>query len=143
MNIPMNIIFLTIGTMLNKIPKFSYSKGNTKNYITPYSISVIESQICLLLYSYILLNNKEKERKGGIAEIWNELLTILEFYLKNSKISNTMCWLYEILNMMVNKYPIAITNDESIKKRAIDLYYNLNKKLMDISFNGKFESVYE
>ena len=44
---------------------------------------------------------------------------------------------------MVNKYPIAITNDESIKKRAIDLYYNLNKKLMDISFNGKFESVYE
>ena len=147
MNIPLNIIFLNIATILNKSVKYNYSKGNSKNLLTPYTISVFESQICHFIYSYVLLHNFDKSSKDAnsqIIDIWNELIPIFEYYLKNSKIAYTICWLYEILNIMVNKYPIMRTSDEpNIKKRVIDIYNSLNKKLCDIAFFGKFDSVYE
>lgn len=147
MNIPLNIIFLNLATILNKSAKINYSKGNSKNLLTPYTTSVTESQMCHFIYSYVLLYNfdkSSKDAKSQLIDIWNELIPIFEYYLKNSKIAYTICWLYEILNIMVNKYPIIKTSDEpNIKKRVSDIYNSLNKKLFDIAFFGKFDSVYE
>ena len=107
----MNIIFYCINQLLiSKLkPSENKSKKGKKNNSTIYDNSLFEAKIFHFIYSYILLNpiNDKKE----ITEIWKEINNIFYTIIKNSKILYTYCWLYEIMQISLDKFPISNIDD--------------------------------
>lgn len=141
LKIPFHILLLTLSKWISNFEKKAqYTKSKDKNLQTPYPISLYECRFCQFLYAYILLNNNESDLNS--QEIWVEMYTVLYEIVSHTKISYTLCWIYEVLRLMVVKYPIGKL-DHNTKKNLNALVDSLNKKLFDISFHKKFDSYYE
>ena len=147
MNVPLNIILYCINQLLiNKLKNMDnknkkYKKDpKTKMFMTPYEYSLYEAKIFHFIYSYILLNPIYDQKE--ITEIWKELTNIFYTIINNSKIIYTFCWLYEVMQLSLDKFQIKfIDNNETIK--SINETFNIvTTKLMEASFDNKFDSLY-
>ena len=142
MNIPMNIIFYCINQLLiSKLkPSENKLKKGKKNNSTIYDNSLFEAKIFHFIYSYILLNpiNDKKE----ITEIWKEINNIFYTIIKNSKILYTYCWLYEIMQISLDKFPISNIDDFWVIRSMNDTFSTITTKLMEAAFDNKTENTY-
>ena len=149
LEIPLNIILYCLGKIIQKNIK---SRGNIykkhsifKCLSTPYDISLFDSKLFHFLYSYILLNpsNNNNDKFQETNEIWKELVNILNTVMNDSKIIYTHCWLYEIMELTLEKYKIIETRDNSdIIKKISNIFYYITNKLMESAFNDKPDSKY-
>ena len=151
MDIPMDVILCCIGIYLQKTFAHNgkvYTKGkvnNVKCYITPLDISIKEAKLFHFLYSYILLNpprvTKKKDEKIE-NEIYKELYNIISNTLNESKILNSFCWLYEILQITLQRFSLDNVDSREIKNGIESVFNNLTNKLMDAAFSQKTDSQY-
>ena len=149
MDIPMDVILCCIGIYLQK--NFAnnskiYIKDNSKKYfITPIGESIKEAKIFHFIYSYILLNpprtEKKKEEKLE-TEIYKELINIISMTLYESKIINSFCWLYEILQISLQRFSLDKVDSREIKNGVENQFYYLTTKLLDAAFLRKTDSKY-
>ena len=144
MNVPVNIILYCINQILtNKLkpldPKTKKGKKETKNIIS-YENSLYEAKIFHFIYSYILLNPIYD--KNEITEIWKEMTSIFYTIIKNSKILYTYCWLYEIMQISLDKFQINLIDDFWVIRSMNDTFSVITNKLMEASFDNKTESIY-
>ena len=159
LEIPLNIILYCIGKILQKNIKNknnNYKKDPIHKCIsTPYDISLFESKLFHFLYSYILLNPTTTEKsdkmkmsdfeqkESEISEIWKEMIIIINCAMYDSKILYTHCWLYEIMELTLEKYKISDINENSDIKKKINIIFNyITNKLMESAFNNKYDSKY-
>ena len=159
LEIPLNIILYCIGKILQKNIKNKnniYKKDSIHKCIsTPYEISLFESKLFHFLYSYILLNpttiekndkikiNDLEQKDYEITETWKEMIIILNSVMYDSKILYTHCWLYEIMELTLEKYKISDINENSdIQKKIYIIFNYITNKLMESSFNNKYDSKY-
>ena len=159
LEIPLNIILYCIGKILQKNIKNKnniYKKDSIHKCIsTPYEISLFESKLFHFLYSYILLNpttiekndkmkiNELEQKDYEITETWKEMIIILNSVMYDSKILYTHCWLYEIMELTLEKYKISDINENSdIQKKIYIIFNYITNKLMESSFNNKYDSKY-
>ena len=147
MNVPLNIIFYCINQILiNKYnstdPNYQRYKKSSKSKVpmTPYEYSLYEAKIFHFIYSYILLN--PIHNKSEITEIWREMNNIFNTTINNSKIIYTFCWVYEVMQISLDKFQIIYIDNNEILKSIIDTFNIITTKLMDVSFENKFESQY-
>ena len=147
MNVPLNIILYCINQILiNKLKPIDnknkkYKKDpKSKMLITPYEYSLYEAKIFHFIYSYILLNpiNDKKE----ITEIWKEMTNIFNTIINNSKILYTFCWLYEVMQLSLDKFQIKNIDNNEVIKSINDAFNIITTKLMDASFDNKLDSQY-
>lgn len=145
MNIPFNLLLLTIYKyIIQNQNKSSYIKNKSKSLLVSLSERSFESKISHFLYSYIILAKTENRSTVNYIEIWAAMTNVLDVLLNNTKIAYSLCWIYEILNIMLIKYPISTTTPEpNIKKNLLILCEKINKRLTDIAFSNSFESIYE
>ena len=154
LDIPLNIILYCVSKVLQKNTKKNiYKKDPTFKCIsTPYDTSLFESKLFHFLYSYILLNpnngeniqiNGNESKDYEIAEIWKEMINILNTVMYDSKIIYTHCWLYETMELTLEKYNISLINDNTDIKKKLNIIFNyLTNNLFESSFNNKFDSKY-
>ena len=159
LEIPLNIILYSIGKIIQKNIKKKnniYKKDAAFKCIsTPYDISLSESKLFHFLYSYILINpinlennniiiiNNNELRDYEITEIWKEMINILNTVMYDTKILYTHCWLYEIMELTLEKYNISNINDNSDIKKKLNIIFNyITNKLMESVFDNKFDSKY-
>ena len=146
MNVPLNIFLYCINQILiNKLKitdnKKRYKKDpKSKTIMTPYDYSLYEAKIFHFIYSYILLNpiNDLKE----ITEIWKEITNIFYTIINNSKILYTFCWLYEVMQLSLDKFQIKNVDNSEVIKSINDTFNIITTKLMDASFDNKVDSQY-
>ena len=153
MNIPLNVILCCINQILNNKlnpidnrRRILFKKTQKiKVNITPYEYSLYEAKIFHFIYSYILLNPTSDEPLDSndtreTTEIWREMTNIFNTIINNSKILYTFCWLYEVMQISLDKFSIANIDSEIVK--AINETFNaITAKLMDASFDNKVDSV--
>ena len=146
MNIPINIILYCINQILaNKIKwtdtKSKYKKDQkTKTFKTPYDYSMYEAKIFHFIYSYILLNPIYDKKET--IEIWKEMTNIFYTVINNSKILYTFCWLYEVMQLSLDKFQIKNIDNSEVIKPIYDTFNIITTKLMDSSFDNKVDSQY-
>ena len=144
MKVPLNIILYCLNqiliTKLKFIDKKYKSDSKTKIPITPYENSLYEAKIFHFIYSYILLNPICDPDE--ITEIWKEMTNIFYTIINNSKITYTFCWLYEVMQLSLDKFKINNTNNNEIFKPIADIFNIISSKLIDITFENKVESAY-
>ena len=147
MNVPLNIIFYCINqilidklkTMDNKNKKYK-KDPKTKMLMTPYEYSLYEAKIFHFIYSYILLNPIYDQKE--ITEIWKELTNIFYTIINNSKIIYTFCWLYEVMQLSLDKFQIKLIDNNEITKSINETFNIVTTKLMEASFDNKLDSLY-
>ena len=159
LEIPLNIILYSIGKIIQKNIKKKnniYKKDAAFKCIsTPYDISLSESKLFHFLYSYILINpinleknniiivNNNELKDYEITEIWKEMINILNTVMYKTKILYTHCWLYEIMELTIEKYNISNINDNSDIKKKLNIIFNyITNKLMESVFDNQFDSKY-
>ena len=146
MNVPLNIILYCINQLLiNKLKNDNKNKKykkdpKTKMLMTPYEYSLYEAKIFHFVYSYILLNPIYDEKE--ITEIWKELTNIFYTIINNSKIIYTFCWLYEVMQLSLDKFQIKFIDNSEITKSINETFNIVTTKLMEASFDNKFDSIY-
>ena len=139
LEIPLNIILYCVGKILQKNIKNknnSYKKDSSFKCIsTPYEISLFESKLFHFLYSYILLNptagetnyemkiNDNEQREYELTEIWKEMVNIFSNVMYDSKILYTHCWLYETMELTLEKYKISNLNENTDIKKKNNNYF--------------------
>ncbi|MCQ2815665.1 MAG: dopey family protein [archaeon] len=148
MKVPMNLILATMNKILKASDKYKYKKGKNKNNLSNYNQAVYECQILHFVYSYLIFEQKNKEFASKnvdiLLDIWNEVYNLLYYIYENTKIAYTYCWIYEIITVLIKVYPgNEELHNSSVKANMSDLFYNVHKKLVDISFNKKFDSIFE
>jgi hypothetical protein len=146
MNIPVNMVLYCVNRiLLNKLK----SEGKNKKYIkdpktkimmTPYDYSLYEAKIFHFIYSYILLNPIYDKKET--TEIWKEITNIFYTIINNSKILYTFCWLYEVMQLSLDKFQIKNIDNNEIIKSIYDTFNIVTTKLMDASFDNKLDSQY-
>ena len=97
------------------------------------------------LYSYILLNpsNSTNDKFNETNEVWKEMVNLLNTVMYDTKIINTHCWLYEIMELTSEKYKISeIKENSDIIKKVNNIFYYITNKLMDSAFLNKQDSKY-
>ena len=147
MNIPVNIIFFCVNQILINKLKITDTKNKkykkdqkTKISITPYDYSLYEAKIFHFIYSFILLNPIYDKKET--TEIWKEITNIFYTIINNSKILYTFCWLYEVMQISLDKFPIKYIDNNEILKSIYDTFNIISGKLMDASFDNKSDSQY-
>ena len=158
LKIPLNIILFCMGKVfqkkinsINKDKRYIKSK-EFKCYMTPYGFSKYEAKFFHFIYSYILLN-PVLDIKGIIYnnnaictekyESWKEMINLINIVNSDTKIIYTTCWIYELLQLTLYKFPLSTINDNTeIKKGLIEIFNNVTSKLTDASFEGKTDSKY-
>ena len=158
-NILLNCIAKILQRKLKEIDKEKRYKKHSKLkiYITPYEFSLYEAKIFHFLYSYILLNpilditdiphnnniNINNQNYNEKYESWKEMINLLNIIIDDTKITYTYCWIYELLQLFLKKFPInQIRENTDIKKGARDIFSYVTNKLTDASFENKFDSKY-
>ena len=149
LDIPMDVIIFCISSYLQKtfennnaIKKYVKSKPN-KCYKTPLDVGIREGKIFHLIYSYILLNPNsylEPINNAELLEIWKEVINLIKKASEETKIINSICWLYEILQLTSKKYSIYNFDYKDIKSDIENVFTNLTSKLTDAIFNNKTDS---
>ena len=145
MNLPMNVILYCINQiLLNKLKpteqKLKKGKNEPKNSKIAYENSLYEAKIFHFIYSYILLNPIYDIKET--TEIWKEMINIFYTIIKNSKILYTYCWLYEVMQISLDKFNIKNIEDFWALKAMNDTFNIITNKLMEASFDNKIESMY-
>ena len=158
LRIPLNIILFCMGKIIqrkldsvNKEKRYIKSK-EYKCFITPYEFSLYEAKFFHFIYSYILLNpcldiqgifynnNPSNTEK---FESWKEMINLLNIVISDTKIIYTYCWIYELLQLTLHKFPLKSIKDNSeLKKNLNDIFSNVTTKLMEASFEFKTDSKY-
>jgi hypothetical protein len=123
----------------NKNKKYK-KDAKSKAFMTPYEYSLYEAKICHFIYSYILLNPIYDKKET--TEIWKEMVNIFYTFLYYSKILYTFCWLYEIMQISLDKFKLVDTDSNEVIKSVIDTFNIITSKLMDSSFDNKADSFY-
>ena len=158
MEIPLNIIIFCLGKVIQrKISSISKDKRYIKSkenkcFITPYEYSLFEAKFFHFIYSYILLNplldikdiyynnNPTYTEK---YESWREFINLINIVIYDTKIIYTHCWMYELLELMLYKFPLkSIKENTEIKKGLMDIFNTITNKLIEASFEAKFDSIY-
>ena len=158
LKIPLNIILFCMGKIIqkkynsvNKDKRYIKNK-EIKCYITPYEFSSYEAKFFHFIYSYILLN-PNLDIQGIIYnnnstnteryESWKEMINLLNIVISDTKIIYTTCWIYELLQLTLNKLPIKTMKDNAeLKKSLTDIFNNITNKIMEASFSFKVDSKY-
>ena len=146
MNIPVNIILYCVNQILTSKIKWTDTKNKykkdskTKMLKTPYDYSLYEAKIFHFIYSYILLNPIYDKRET--IEIWKEMTNIFYTVINNSKILYTFCWLYEVMQLSLDKFTIQNIDNSEIIKSIYETFNIITTKLMDASFDNKLDSQY-
>ena len=144
MDIPMDVILCCIGIYLQKSfannSKAYIKSKSDKCYKTPIDVSIKEAKIFHFIYSYISLNPTRNLKKSD--EIYKELINIISMALNESKIINSFCWLYEILQLTLQRFQLEKVESREIKNGVENQFTNLTNKLMDAVFNQKIDSKY-
>ena len=145
MNLPMNVILYCINQILiNKLKppeqKSKKNKKEPKNSKTAYENSLYEAKVFHFIYSYILLNPIYDIKET--TEIWKEMINIFYTIIKNSKILYTYCWLYEVMQISLDKFQISHVDDFWFSRAMNDTFNIITNKLMEASFDNKIESMY-
>ena len=158
LQIPLNIILFSLGKIyqkkinsINKEKRYQKNK-QSKCFITPYEFSLYEAKFFHFIYSYILLNPK-LDIKGIFYnnnsictekyESWKEMINLLNIVISDTKIIYTLCWVYELLQLTLYKFPLSTIKDNAeIKKGLIDIFNYVTSKLTESSFEGKTDSKY-
>ena len=153
LDIPTDVILFCVGVYLQKMfanntrqKKYTKSKPD-KCYITPLDVSIREAKIFHFIYSYILLNpntylKKTLVDRNEILEIWKEIINIITNSMNETKILNSFCWLYEIMQLTSQKFPLYDIDSRDIKNGIENIFNFVNSKLMDAVFNQKLDSKY-
>ena len=157
LKIPLNIILFCLEKIaqkkinsINKDRRYTKSK-EFKCFITPYEFSLYEAKFFHFIYSYILLhpnlNLKIHYNDNRIYtekyESWKEMINLINIVNSDTKIIYTTCWIYELLQLTLYKFPLNTINENAeIKKGLIDIFNNITNKLCDSSFEGKTDSKY-
>ena len=153
LDIPTDVILFCVGVYLQKTfanntrqKKYTKSKPD-KCYITPLDVSIREAKIFHFIYSYILLNpntylKKTLVDRNEILEIWKEIINIITNSMNETKILNSFCWLYEIMQLTSQKFPLYDIDSRDIKNGIENIFNFVNSKLMDAVFNQKVDSKY-
>ena len=158
LKIPLNIILFCLGKIMQKkISSISKDKKYIKNkelkcIVTPYEFSLFEAQFFHLIYSYILLNPildiKDIHYNNNPIytekyESWKEFISLINIVINDTKIIYTHCWVYELLQLMLYKFPIKmIKENNEIKKGLTDIFYTVTNKLIDAVYEGQTDSIY-
>ena len=158
LQIPLNIILFSLGKIyqkkinsINKEKRYQKNK-QSKCFITPYEFSLYEAKFFHFIYSYILLNPK-LDIKGIFYnnnsictekyESWKEMINLINIVISDTKIIYTLCWVYELLQLTLYKFPLSTIKDNAeIKKGLIDIFNYVTSKLTESSFEGKTDSKY-
>ena len=147
MNVPLNVFLYCINHILINKLKLTENKNKkykkdikSKVFITPYEYSLYEAKICHFIYSYILLNPIYDKKET--TEIWKEMVNIFYTFLYNSKILYTFCWLYEIMQISLDKFKLVDTDSNEVIKSVVDTFNIITSKLMESSFDNKVDSLY-
>ena len=158
MKIPLNIILFCLGKIINKkISSISKDKRYIKNkehkcYLTPYEFSLFEAKFLHFIYSYLLLNPLLDVKDISINnnqiysekyESLKEFINLLNIVAYDTKIIYTHCWIYEVMQLMLYKFPLkSIKDNTEIKKGLIDIFNTVTNKLIEASFEGQTDSIY-
>ena len=158
LEIPLNIIIFCLGKIMQKkINSISKDKRYIRNkdfkcYVTPYEFSSFEAKFFHFIYSFILLNplldinetyynnNPNFTEK---YESWKEIINLLNIVIYDTKIIYTHCWIYELLQLVLYKFPIkSLKENTEIKKGLMDIFNTTTNKLIEASFEGNTDSIY-
>ena len=158
MEIPLNIVLFCLGKIIQKkINSISRDKRYKKNkdhkcIITPYEYSVFEAKFFHFIYSYILLNPlldiKDIYYNNNPIftekyESWREFINLINIILNDTKIIYTHCWIYEVLQLLLYKFPLKnIKDNYEIKKSLTDIFNTTTNKLIETSFEGQVDTLY-
>ena len=157
MKIPLNLILFCLGKIIHKkINSISKDKRYVRNkehrcLITPYEFSLFEAKFFHFLYSYLLLNplldNNYIYYNNPIFtekyESWKEFIALINTVIYDTKIIYTHCWIYEVMELMLFKFPLkSIKENTEIKKGLIDVFNAVTNKLIEASFDGQTDSIY-
>ncbi len=146
LSIPLPLLLYSIQRVLSyhyQVYKNSYVKGKNKMLKTSYKESVFESKILHFLYSYLIYYSNEKIDKIDLCEYWKRYINIFNIIIENTKCSYTYCWIYELLNILLEKFSLKKIEENSIRKEIGNIFTIITKKLSDISFYYKFDSEYQ
>ena len=157
LNIPLNIILYCMNIILikniaaekmkekneKKPPKYE-KDPKTKLFHMPYYIGVFEAKILHFVYSYILLNPFYEEKNinydNDKNEAWNEMINFLTTMINDTKIIYTYCWIYELLQLTLDKIKISKVSDSNAKYKLFDLFNIVTEKLENSAFYNKTDS---
>ena len=163
LEIPLDIILYCLNSIIiknNKLEKEKeketkkpkYEKDQkTKHFITPYLTSKFEAKFLHFIYSYILLNPFNEVPKiiynndqthDEISESWREMNNFLTTIINETKIINTICWIYELLQLTLIKVNLNKVVDLSVKSRLIEIFNTATEKLTNCVFNNKTDSIF-
>ena len=68
---------------------------------------------------------------------------IIIIVIYDTKIIYTHCWIYEVIQLLLYKFPLkSIKENTEIKKGLIDIFNTVTNKLMEASFEGQTDSIY-
>ena len=162
LNIPMNIILYCMNIIMIKNSNAEKMKEKTekkpakyikdpkaKAYIMPYNAGVFEAKIIHFVYSYILLNPfievrnfkyNNDDTRDEINEAYREMINFLTTVINDTKITYTYCWIYELLQLTLEKININKLKDENVKYKLFDLFNIVTEKLENCAFYNKAES---
>ena len=149
LNIPLNIIFYCINTIMmrnigseklkeknEKVPPKYIKDPKSKIYIINTNVGIFEAKLLHFLYSYILLNPFKEvknfifnndQTKNEISEVYREMINLLNTIMNDTKITYTYCWIYELLQLTLEK--ITKVADNRVKNKLFDLFTPITKKL--------------
>jgi hypothetical protein len=145
LNLPMEIVINTIIKNVNvaKVKELKKSKVKVKDYY-PYILNreqcVYEARICHLLYSLIVYTNNLYGK--NVIEIWNEIINFINIFI-DSKAPSTTLWVYEILNIMLNRLSIRETQDKALRNKLVTIVTSLFTRTMEYSINNKSDIIFD
>jgi hypothetical protein len=145
LNLPVEIVISTIIKNINviKIKEMKKSKVKVRDcypYILSRENCVYESKICHLLYSYIIFTNNLYGK--NIIDIWNEIINFINVFI-DSKAPSTTLWIYEILNLMLNRLSIRETQDKALRNKLVVIVTSLFTRTMEYSINNKIDIIFD
>ena len=162
LNIPLNIILYCLNIIMirnitaekakekkdNTPPKY-IKDPKTKIFIMNTNVGIFEAKILHFIYSYILLNPFKEVKnfiynndpsKNEISESYREMINLLNTMMNDTKITYTYCWIYELLQLTLEKIKINKVADSGVKYKLFDLFTTLTEKLENCAFYNKVES---
>ena len=153
MKIPTDVFILSITKNIDtdKLKTFEKTQNKFNGYY-PYSLnkdqSTYEAKLCQLLYSYLIFGQfgiskiNSKIDSKLCLDTWNEAINLITI-LFESKSPMTLFWLYEIINVLMYKFPIKeIGISNYTKKQISNLIINIFNKIYELSINDYYEAVY-
>jgi len=147
LNIPtevvLNALYKNIDIDLLKITKKSKTKyKDVYPFILNKETCEYESKICQFVYSYIIYNMNVRTNIN-IVEIWREIINLLNIFTE-SKSPNTIFYVYEIINICLQKLHLKETSsDKTIKTKLVTIITNLFNKNMEMFICNKTDVIFE